>query len=95
MRKPLKIVLIVVLILAGIYGTRILYGLFIFYNVSSEDQLKIAQFSYDKCVAKGKEDCEGFLVMGYKAALSTQKQEAMDLVMDKTSLEQDRIDALL
>ena len=78
MRKPLKVVLIVVLVLVGIYGARILYGLFIFYNVSSEDQLKIAQVSYEKCVAENKGDCEGFLVMGLKAALTTQRQEAMD-----------------
>ena len=96
MKKPIKILLIVVLVLAAIYVGRILYGFFIFYNVSSEDQMKIAQASYERCLQEGgsEEDCNLRLAIGLKASMSTQKQESMETVLDGTKLVEERISAL-
>jgi len=94
MKKVIKILLIVLLCFVVGYGIKILYGLWIWHNVSSSDQLKIAQSAYEKCVAKGKEGCESYLDRGIKKSLGTQKEELMASVLDKTKSIEDRLLAL-
>ena len=94
MKKVIKIILIVIMCFIVAHAIKIAYGLWIFYNVSSEDQMKIAQASYERCISEGKEDCERFLVMGLKASLSTQRKEMIAVVLDKNKPEQERIQAL-
>ncbi len=94
MKKIVKIILIVIMCFVIAYAIKIAYGAYIFYNVSSEDQMKIAQTSYDKCVAEGREGCESYLAMGLKASLSTKREEAVEIVLDKNRTEEERIEAL-
>ena len=94
MTKVIKIILIVIMCFIVAYGIKLAYGFWIWHNVSSEDQMKIAQTTYNKCIAEGREGCEVFLIRGLEASLSTQKEEAAEIVLDKTKTEEERIEAL-
>ncbi len=94
MKKVIKILLIVLLCFVIAYGIKMLYGLWIWNNVSSDDQLKIAQSAYAKCKVREGKNCENLLAKGLMASMSTEEKEKMATVMDKNKTEEERIQAL-
>jgi len=94
MKKVFKVILFLVLILIVFYVGKMLYGLWIWNHVSSNDQIKITQSAYEKCLDKGKENCESLLGVGIKGALSSQRKEAMGIILDRTKSAEQRLDAL-
>ena len=67
MKKVIKIILIVILCFIIAYAIKIAYGFWIWNNVSSEDQMKIAQASYNRCVAEGGDNCDSLFCPGLKS----------------------------
>jgi len=94
MKKVFKVILFLVLILIVFYVGKMLYGLWIWNHISSNDQIKITQSAYEKCLDKGKENCESLLGVGIKGALSSQRKEAMGIILDRTKSVEQRLDAL-
>lgn len=94
MKKPVKIVLILVLIAIGIYAIRIVYGLFILSAVSSEDRLTIAEGVYEKCKEKDQEDCEYYLAKDLLDVFAKQRKEAIPIIFDSAKPELERVEAL-
>jgi len=94
MKKVIKIILIVIMCFVIAYGIKIAYGIWIFNNVSAEDQLKIIESKYERCLVEGGDDCEDILIWGLNKTLETQSQELMVVVLDKTISEDERWFAL-
>ena len=93
-KKIIKILLIVIMCFIIAYGIKALYGVLIFNSASTEDQLKIVQANYNRCVSEGKDDCEDILMWGMKKTLKTQVQELIPVVLNKTLSEDERWGAL-
>ncbi len=93
-KKIIKILLIVLICFVVAYGIYLAISLWIWHNISSEDQLKVAQYSYDECIAEGRDDCDSLFARGLKASLETRQKEDMATVLDKTKSEEERISAL-
>ena len=94
MKKVIKIILIVIMCFVVAYGIKIAYGIWVFNNVSAEDQLKIIESKYERCLTEGGDDCEDILIWGLTKTLETQAQELMVVVLDKTLSEDERWGAL-
>lgn len=94
MKKILKISLIFLICFIFIFGIKIAVSFWMWHNISSQDQLKVAQSAYDKCVAEGGNDCDYLFTQGLKTSLQTREKEDMAIVLDKTKSAQERIDAL-
>ncbi|MCG2686660.1 HEAT repeat domain-containing protein [Candidatus Parcubacteria bacterium] len=94
MKKVIKIILIVIMCFVVAYGIKIAYGVWVFNNVSAEDQLKIIESKHERCLAEAGDDCEDILIWGLNKTLETQAQELMVVVLDKTISEDERWFAL-
>jgi len=96
MKKPIKVLIIVLAVLAAFYFGRLIYGFWIWRHVSAEDQIKIVQANYEKCLAKGKseDECQGALIQGAGEALKTQADELVTIILDKTATADQRWFAL-
>jgi len=96
MKKPIKVLIIVLAVLAAFYFGRLIYGFWIWRHVSAEDQMKIVQANYEKCLAKGKseDECQGALIQGAGEALKTQADELVAVILDKTAAADQRWFAL-
>jgi len=94
MKKIVKIILIVIMCFVIAYAIKIAIGFWIWYNISSEDQLKVTQSSYEKCMAEGGDSCDSLFARGLKHSLETRQTEDMEVVLDKSRSEEERIKAL-
>ena len=94
MKKLLKILLIVFLCFVVAYGIKIVIGLWIWHNISSEDQMKIVNSVYEKCKAKGGDNCEAILAKNLQKVMKTQRIEYLEIVLDKTKSDEERLMAL-
>ena len=93
-KKIVKIILIVIMCFVVAYGIKIAYGLWIWNNISSKDQLRIIESAYKRCIDEGREGCRSLLARGIEMSLPTKKQEAMDIVLNKNKTTQERTEAL-
>ena len=76
LKKPVKILIIIVLILAGLYGAY----LTLFYNVSPDVRLEAATAVYEKCLEDGKdkEICQENFIRNAQTSPSLLKEKIID-----------------